>query len=147
MGEVVSLTTQFVSNGFAGISMVLAGMSGETAPMGWSGEPLAIGISAGTAPAGDFDKTTPLGSLTEICTSDGTVSAGIPVETDPAGTRGAALPVDRPDETALGISERTAPGVVAGKTVPTVGISSAGDPADIPDGTCCKHSSCAARAF
>jgi hypothetical protein len=58
----VSLTTQSVSGGIAGISTVLAGMSGGTAPVDLFGETVEVGISAGSAPAGDFGEVTPLGS-------------------------------------------------------------------------------------
>src|ERR1700738_3180109 len=144
--QFVSLTTQFVSGGFVGISTVLAGMSGGTAPVGLSGETVAVGTSAGIAAAGDFGETMPVGSLTEsvsIFISDGTVPAGIRGET--ASVEGG--PVGMPGETGVGISGRAVLGGVAGETMPVVGISGAADPADVPDGTCSKHSRCAARAF
>jgi hypothetical protein len=58
----VSLTTQSVSGGIAGISTVLADMFGGTAPVDLFGETVEVGISAGSAPAGDFGEVTPLGS-------------------------------------------------------------------------------------
>ena len=146
MGDVVSLTTQFVSGGFAGISTVLAGMSGGTAPGGLSGETVA----AGTFAAGDFGETMPVGWLTEsasVFIFDGTVPAGIRGEPDPAGTSAEGVAAGMPGETGVGISGRAGPGGVAGETAPVVGVSGAADPADVPDRTCCKHSSCATRAF
>ncbi len=150
MGDVVSLTTQFVSGGFAGISTVLAGMSGGTAPGGLSGETVAVGTSAGIAGAGDFGETMPVGSLTEsvsVFIFDGTVPAGIRGKPDPAGTSAEGVAAGMPGETGVGISGRAGPGGVAGETAPVVGVSGAADPADVPDRTCCKHSSCATRAF
>lgn len=106
MGDVVSLTTQFVTGGFAGISKVLGGMSGDTA-RGCRSRETAAGICDGTIAGGGLGETVPVGSLAVIFPAGicgETFPPDIPGETDSAGRSVEAVPVDEAGETTLGIS-------------------------------------------